>query len=175
VPHSVLLSMLKAVWFALPAYIANASPVVLARVLKRRHPLDMGAKFVDGKRVLGDSKTIEGFVFGISMGFLTGLVQGMLVDGVWVHVLRGFVLGFGAMVGDSLGSFIKRRMGLRPGQPAPLLDQAMFIAVALLFAYMAKLYPLTMFQTIFLLVFTPVLHIVSNVFAYILKLKDVPW
>ena len=172
---SLVISALSAIWYILPAYIANASPVVLAKIVKNRHPIDFGAKFIDGKRILGDSKTIEGFFFGVAMGFLTGVVQGVVVDRVRTYVVRGLLLSLGAMLGDCLGSFIKRRLGLRPGKPAPFIDQTLFLLVAMLLAYLGGVYSLTMYQTLFLLVITPVLHVLSNVGAYLLKLKNVPW
>ena len=47
--------------------------------------------------------------------------------------LIGFLLGFGALLGDALGSFIKRRMGIGRGKPAPILDQIDFLIVATCF------------------------------------------
>jgi len=169
----VLLWIARAIWFVLPAYVANGAPVVLARVLPRRHPIDGGAKFIDGRRVLGDSKTVEGFVFGVFAGIVTGLAESLVTG--FEAILRGAAMGLGAMVGDCLGSFIKRRLGLRPGARAPLLDQLPFLLVALLFAYIAHVYWIDVWQTLFLVALTPALHYLTNVAAYLMKLKSVPW
>jgi hypothetical protein len=58
--------------FIFPAYVSNATPVVVVRFLARRHPIDFGRVFVDGRRVLGDGKTFEGLFSGTAAGFLTG-------------------------------------------------------------------------------------------------------
>ena len=170
---SALLWVAKAIWFVLPAYVANGAPVILARILPRRHPIDGGATFIDGKRVLGDSKTVEGFLFGVFAGVVTGLVESVVTG--FEAVVRGFVMGVGAMIGDCLGSFIKRRLGLRPGARAPLLDQLPFLLIALLLAYAAHVYWIDVWQTVFLIVLTPALHYLTNVAAYFMKLKSVPW
>jgi len=156
---------------ALPCYIANASPVVAAKILRRTHPLDGGARFFDGRRVLGDSKSVEGFVVGVAAGTLTGVglsLGGLLTPG------EGFVLSLGAMVGDALGSFVKRRMGLEPGAPAPLLDQLSFLAVALAL-YSLTFGPIEAPVVAALLIITPPLHLLTNIAAYKLGLKSRPW
>ncbi len=170
----VLKAAIEAIWFILPAYVANGAPVVLARFIKNRHPMDFGRKFIDGRRILGDSKSWEGFVFGVLCGTLTAIFQSYLLDN-YVLLIRGFILSVGALVGDCLGAFIKRRLGLPPGSPAPLLDQLSFLVVAMGLAYAFHMYTLNIYQTIFLIVLTPILHVVSNAIAYLLKLKNVPW
>ncbi len=164
-----------AFWFILPAYVANGSPVILAKILRKRHPMDFGAKFIDGRRVLGDSKSIEGFVFGVVTGTLTGLIEGLIVSNVVTYSWRGFLLAIGAMVGDCLGSFVKRRLGIESGRPAPILDQLTFLLFALLFAYLGGVYSITLGQTVFLVIVTPLLHLATNALAYIARLKSVPW
>ncbi|MDD5096827.1 MAG: CDP-archaeol synthase, partial [Candidatus ainarchaeum sp.] len=50
--------------FILPCYIANAAPVLLGG----GQPIDFGANFPDGRRILGDAKTVRGFVGGVAAG-----------------------------------------------------------------------------------------------------------
>ncbi|NPA96409.1 MAG: CDP-2,3-bis-(O-geranylgeranyl)-sn-glycerol synthase [Crenarchaeota archaeon] len=164
-----------AIWFILPAYTANGAPVLLARFVKRRHPIDCGAKFIDGRRILGDSKSIEGFIFGVAIGALTGLLEGFAVGSPWQGAWRGLLLGLGAMIGDCVGSFIKRRIGLESGKPAPLLDQLTFLIFALLLAYVGGTLTISLGQVLFLVVLTPLLHFSTNAIAYKLGLKSVPW
>ncbi len=172
--HPMLRAAIEAVWFILPAYIANGAPVLLARFIKNRHPIDFGKKFIDGRRILGDSKSWEGFAFGILCGTLTAAFQSYLFNN-YTLLIRGFVLSTGALIGDCLGAFIKRRLGLPPGSPAPLLDQLTFLVVAMGLTCALHMYTLDIYQTIFLIILTPVLHVASNVIAYLLKLKNVPW
>ncbi len=151
--------LLKPVWYILPSYFANMSPVIFGG----GRPLDMGRRFLDGRRILGDHKTVRGFLSGVLIGTLVGCLQG--------RSLAGFLLSLGAMVGDSTGSFIKRRLSMEPGKPAPLLDQEGFLLFSMLMAYPVE--PLDAWSIIFLLVLTPLLHRGTNLIAHWLGLKGV--
>ncbi len=151
--------ILKSLWYILPAYMANMSPVIFGG----GRPLDMGKKFLDGRRILGDHKTIKGFASGILIGTLVGCLQG--------RSLTGFLLSSGAMLGDSLGSFVKRRMGIEAGGSAPFLDQEGFLIISILLSYPVE--PLDIGSILFLLVVTPALHKGTNVIAHRLGLKGV--
>jgi CDP-2,3-bis-(O-geranylgeranyl)-sn-glycerol synthase len=85
----------------------------------------------------------------------------------------GFLLGLGSLVGDTAGSFVKRRLGLKRGAPAPVLDQDDFIVGALLFAVV--LVSVKLEWAILLLVITPIIHVVACAIGYLLKLKDRPY
>ena len=86
-------------------------------------------------------------------------------------ILIGFLLGFGALLGDALGSFLKRRLGIGRGKPAPLLDQLDFIIVALLLVSLVV--KLDILFVIVALVVTFVIHQLANFIAYLLGIKDV--
>lgn len=157
----MLESILSAIYFFLPAYVANIS----ACLLGRGRPVDFGKNFIDGRRILGDGVTIRGSATGIASGSILGLFGERL--------FLAFLLSTGAIVGDAIGSFIKRRLGLARGAPAPLLDQLNFVVGALFFASFAVEIPL---QTLIILfVLTPIGHLAVNKTGYLLKLKDVPW
>lgn len=170
--------LLKILWAVIPAYIANGSPVLGSKILEslkiKRHPIDGGRNFIDGKRVFGDNKTWEGLLIGISMGFLAGFVQAVLSN-EYLYIIRGFVLSIGAVVGDLIGSFIKRRLGLKPGDLLPVLDQIFFLIIALAIAIGVKTIYMTLEQFLFLIIITATLHILTNYVAYRLGLKKVPW
>ena len=119
----------RIVALAAPCYVANATPVVVAKVVKRTHPIDRGLRFPDGRRILGDGKSVEGFISGILSGTAIGFA---LKQTGLLGVQEAFVLSLGTMLGDVLGSFVKRRLGIERGDPAPLLDQLAFLLVALL-------------------------------------------
>jgi len=155
-----------AILFALPAYIANMTPLILSKVIHRRRPLDMGKNWVDGKRIFGDNKSVEGFVAGVFAGLVTGLFLS--------NPSRGLLMGLGAMTGDTLGSFIKRRLNIAQGEPAPFLDQYLFILMALLFSCIAG-YATTSDQLVVILIVTPILHVSSNYVAYLLKVRQRPF
>lgn len=97
---------------------ANGAPILVAWLLHRRWswPLDAGLVLGDGRPLLGSHITWRGVVAAVlatSLGaWLLGLDAGL-----------GALIGLMAMVGDALSSFIKRRLGLKPGDKATGLDQ----------------------------------------------------
>lgn len=183
-----------AVYYVVPAYVANG----LAVVTGGGAPIDMGKKLRDGHRIFGDGKTFRGFVGGIVCGFAAGLIQMALAPSIndvfqhliidlgfnpeigynaqiifYVEPLRAFLLPLGGLFGDLVGSFIKRRLDLERGKPAPLIDQLDFICFALLFSYFIA--PISWQYLAILLIFTPIIHLIANISAYYLKIKKVPW
>jgi len=168
-------NIVELVTFILPAYVANATPVLVSKLLPwTPHPLDRGKNWFDGRRLFGNTKTVEGLIAGILGGTVTGLAE-QLLGVIEAGLERGFVLSTGAVVGDLLGSFIKRRLDIPPGSPAPLLDQLDFLAGALVAAKLAGLNHLTFTDTVILTLLTLVLHPITNFVAYLLKLKKTPW
>lgn len=166
--------ILRAVVYAIPAYAANGTPVVAVRLVGRVHPLDRGLIFRDGRRLLGDGKTFEGLVSGLSMGLLAAAAVMTLMPSVYRGPLEAALLPIGAMVGDVCGSFVKRRLGLERGKSAPLLDQLGFMVAALILAWLPHgapswATPTTLFA---LLLITAVLHISTNALAYLARLKE---
>ncbi len=168
---------LWALAYVWPAYVTNATPVVAVKLLKRRHPIDMHATFIDGRRLLGDGKTIEGFISGLGFGTLIGFVMMLLIPGLFRWPLEILLITLGAMLGDIAGAFIKRRLGIPHGGPAPILDQLGFLAGSL--AVVAATLGLPKWLDIVtiaqLALFTLIMHVATNIFAYLLKIKDRWW
>jgi len=157
-----------ALWFILPAYIANGTPVVLGG----GPPIDGGKGLSDGYRIFGDGKTIRGFLFGILAGSVFGLIQ----NTIWSRpggLLAVILLALGALFGDLAGSFIKRRRGIRSGGPLFGLDQLGFVVVALLAVSLVVVPEWRIVAT--LLVLTPFIHWGANIFGYKLGLKSEPY
>ncbi len=163
--------------FALPILVANAVPSILGG----GYPVDGYKVLKDGKRMLGDHKTLWGLFYGILSGFLIGLIISVLAkDFFWdnydIHYpfWIGALMGFGCNFGDMFGSFVKRRIKIKSGGSFPVFDQLGYILFGLLWSW-------PVFGTLpwefwlSLLVFAPLLHITANVFAYSIKAKDVPW
>lgn len=137
----------------------------------------MGKTFGDGRRILGDGVTVRGSFMGILSGVVAGFFMGYLEDlessQFQGKILLAFLLSFGAIAGDAAGSFLKRRLGLKRGAPAPLLDQLNFVIGGLVFASLVV--DISLETVVILLVLTPIGHKMVNVTGYQLKLKDVPW
>jgi CDP-2,3-bis-(O-geranylgeranyl)-sn-glycerol synthase len=99
--------------------IANGAPV-LARhvpVLSRiAYPLDGHHLFVDGRPFLGATKTWRGVFAAVVLTVPAALLFGLSAK-------NGLVVALLAMAGDSLSSFIKRRLGIGNSAMALGLDQ----------------------------------------------------
>ncbi len=161
--------LVLAIWSIFPAYVANAAPVVLGG----GRSIDGGKKFSDGRPIFGPGKTIRGFVAGLIAGTIFAMLQGFAFDLLYLYSLRGFLLSLGALTGDLLGSFIKRRMNLERGAPAPVMDQLGFVVVALLFA--SPLFTPSWEVVLTILIITLPIHLATNFIGHRLKLKDRPW
>ncbi len=161
--------MIESLRYILPAYFSNASAVLWGKYYGSRR-LDLGRSF-RGKPLFGSHKTIEGFLGAIFTAFAISVIQRSFFRRP--TPIEGFLLGLGAMVGDAFGSFLKRRIGIAPGEPFWIGDQDLFVLFAILFVY--PLFHMPLSWIVFLLVITPVIHISFNVLAYKLGLKDVRW
>ena len=159
----------SALWFILPAYFTNATPVVLGG----GPPLDGGRCLGDGRRIFGDGKTIHGFVAGIGAGTVIGVLQGVAKGPLLHYLSLGFLLALGALLGDLMGSFIKRRLGIERGGALPGLDQLGFVIIALLLASPVEVPSWQAIVAIFLI--TPALHLATNFIGYKLGLKSRPY
>ena len=159
---SAIYWMLETIYIYLPAYIANATPVLLGG----GPPLDGGRTWVDDQPLFGDHKTIRGTFSGIIVGIALGILQ--------MQPLRGVLLSVGAIGGDIVISFIKRRIKLKPGAMFPIADQMGFIVFAVLLVSLVQPSP-TWERAVAILVATLPIHYLTNVIAWALKLKRNPW
>jgi CDP-2,3-bis-(O-geranylgeranyl)-sn-glycerol synthase len=168
----VIIEVFNALYYIFPAYCANGAPVIFGG----GRPIDFGRNFLDGKPIFGSHKTIRGFLTGLAVGTLVGWAQETLAPSVGLpegNMMLGFILSLGALMGDLLGSFLKRRLDLKPGAPLPVSDQIDFVLVALLFG--AFIDPPTLTGAMIVIVLTGPIHLLVNVIAYLLRLKKTPW
>jgi CDP-2,3-bis-(O-geranylgeranyl)-sn-glycerol synthase len=162
----VIETFIHAMYFIFPAYCANAAPVIFGGGL----PVDAGRLFPDGKPIFGSHKTVRGLLAGLIVGTLVGFAQQFVPFGQQSASL-GFTLSLGALVGDLMDSFMKRRLGLTPGSPVPLADQLDFILGAFLFAAAIGQSP-PISWILIILVVTPPIHLLTNFVAYLLGAKN---
>jgi CDP-2,3-bis-(O-geranylgeranyl)-sn-glycerol synthase len=152
--------------FILPAWIANGAPVIFGGGA----PLDFDKKFM-GKPLFGKHKTIRGTASGLAAGFLISLIEYPFFNYL---LMSGIFLSIGTMLGDLIGSFIKRRIALKEGHSVFLMDQYLFLVVALLLALPFGNFPDAAGMVI-IVILTGVLHRLTNIIAHRAKLKSVPW
>ncbi|KZX14585.1 CDP-2,3-bis-(O-geranylgeranyl)-sn-glycerol synthase [Methanobrevibacter filiformis] len=153
--------------FLLPAYIANLSGLAFGG----ETPLDLGKNFIDGRRILGNGVTWKGLIFGTIAGTIAGTIIGVLEGSVLYGFIVGLLLSFGSLTGDAVGSFIKRRLKIDQGRPAPIMDQLDFFVGALILVSLVVNIDGT--TIIVGAIITLILHLSSNSVAYLLKIKDV--
>ncbi|MFO7968104.1 MAG: CDP-2,3-bis-(O-geranylgeranyl)-sn-glycerol synthase [Archaeoglobaceae archaeon] len=179
IPYIILIT----IWLLLPSYAPNNFAVVFGG----GRPIDLGRNFIDGARLLGDGKTIRGFIAGGVGGvlvahvqlFIENLLDLSIYSSIAYASFLGIIMGlaFGALIGDMAGSFIKRRLKVERGGILPLLDQLDFLIIALLAASLSTdffvLFTIPVIIAAFIM--TPFLHTLTNLIAYKLGLKKVPW
>jgi len=158
--------LLDALVFIFPAYCANAVPVIFGG----GSPIDGGRLFRDGKPIFGAHKTWRGFVSGLVVGTLVGFGLSLVID---YSVLLGFAISLGALLGDLVEAFFKRRLGFEPGASLPVADQLDFVVGALGFSLF--IYPPSWQVALVVLVITPPIHLLTNLFAYVVGVKKTPW
>lgn len=167
--NEIMQIIYNSLYFFLPAYVANTLPGIFGH----GRPIDLGHTLADGTRIIGNGVTIRGTAVGILGGTVVGSLQGYFIGDVGTYLILGFLLSTGALVGDATGSFIKRRLKLKRGAKAPLMDQLNFVVGGLVFANFMVAIPL---ETIIVLVLlTPFGHRAVNTLGYHLKMKEVPW
>ena len=172
-----------AFWVMLPAYVPNNVAVLTGG----GRPID-GGRTWQGKRLLGDGKTWRGTAIGILGGAILAVVLNAVRPAIESTIgvsLPGFpivaalTLPAGAMLGDILASFLKRRTGRERGASFPVLDQLDFVVVALALTWLVArewfLATFTLPVLVVVVVLTPILHVGTNVIAYVLGLKEEPW
>lgn len=157
-----------AVVYYLPAFIANGS----GPLVRRGSPIDGGRNAWDGRRVLGDGKTYEGLILALTYGTTVGVILSVFLGEKWIFI--SFMESLGAMLGDMVGAFIKRRLNIPRGGRALGLDQLDFILGATSLGYILGL-RVSILQFSFICVLTFVTHLGTNFLAYRLKIKSVPW
>ncbi|MCI4371132.1 MAG: CDP-2,3-bis-(O-geranylgeranyl)-sn-glycerol synthase [Thermoplasmata archaeon] len=179
----------QALWFFLPAFIANPMAVLTGGGA----PIDLGRALSDGERIFGDGKTWRGLIGGTLGAAIFGLILSLPFH--FLAPMSGWsfgspaeafaasaVLAFGALLGDLAGAFIKRRRHLPRGAKAPGLDQYDFVVGGILASLLVPSWSIPRFFSgdallglVAIIVITPALHRAVNVLGYRMGRKHEPW
>ena len=165
-----------AFWIFLPAGLANMAPVLAAHLpgLKKfDQPLD-GHLMLGRERLLGPHKTIRGLLCGVALAIACVFVQkhfglaGVDYNSISPWVL-GTLFGVGALLGDAVKSFFKRRLAIAPGRPFLFFDQIDYIlgGILLTFWYL----PLSAAVYAYILLIYFLLHLAVSVLGFLVGLK----
>lgn len=168
-------------WFFLPAGVANVVPIFASRIpiiKKFSYPIDAHLK-VHNIRILGDNKTFRGFLTGITLGIVTAYFQSFVAlpnsENIFKQydpLLLGFLLSFGALTGDAVKSFFKRRIGIRSGKSWLIADQIDYILGAILFTLPVVILPWYLYIIIVIEWFC--IHVISTYLGFKTRLKKTP-
>ncbi len=172
------MEVIKVFWFFLPAGIANMAPVLAKFLRLPATPIDLGKK-LNGQPIFGPHKTYRGLALGGLAAVGTVYLQKRLyphtasislIDYSTVNVWQlGLLQGFGALLGDLIKSFVKRRLGKTSGQSWVPFDQLDWIAGAAIFS--SALISLSLAQVIIALLLFGALHPLVNLAGYGLRIK----
>lgn len=128
-----LLPDLRGLWLNLPVFCAGAAMVLILRAKRGKRlwgPLDCNSTF-RGKRIFGDHKRVLGPVVMAGVTSLIGVLLWYVVPAMReitilseqemipkpLEVASAFALvGLGYSLGELPNSFLKRQMGLAPGE-----------------------------------------------------------
>jgi CDP-2,3-bis-(O-geranylgeranyl)-sn-glycerol synthase len=163
--------LLELIYLLLPAYCANMAPPFVKFWRGWNRPIHRGW--------LGDHKTVIGFVSGVLAALLVAYAQSRLeigIDRLWrpdVWLAVGLAQGMGAMCGDVIKSFFKRRLGIAPGGrwiPADQIDFVLGALVPLVF-----LVRLSLIDILVMLLLTFVADIAINHLAFRLGIRNTKW
>lgn len=172
-------------YIALPAFVANGMPVIASRLRMLSvlaTPIDHGALW-RGKPLLGKNKTWRGLIVAMGGAGFVAVLQFLVLPPVYVTsyayenivfaFLFGLFVGLLVIVGDALGSVIKRQLGIESGAPCIPLDQIdymlVFIVGTLMFIHW------TLEAVLLLLCITFFLNLAVNALAYVTGIKNTVW
>jgi CDP-2,3-bis-(O-geranylgeranyl)-sn-glycerol synthase len=178
------LFLTKTFFFLAPAGMANMLPHSAFK-LSGRHttPIDFG-KTLGGKPIFGSHKTWRGLILGSLGGTLTALLEALIFRSLKTNLsfiplsfnfetaFFGFLLGTGALLGDCIKSFFKRRVNIAPGQSWVPFDQVDWILGALLFTL--PFYPLPSLLFPSALTMGLLLHLLIRFTGFLLKINREP-
>jgi len=195
----IILLILQSVYFLLPAYFANMAPVVAKKLGLMKAldvPVDEGKRFIDSREILGKNKTYRGFVAGAIAGLIIAYVQMALYNipnmpffkyisipnlnysSHLIVISLGILMGVGAITGDALKSFFKRRMNIGPGKKFIPFDQIDFVVGAYIFIIpLIILYDIGFNWQIILcsIILSFLLHIIVNHISFYLGIRGEKW
>jgi len=175
------------IWLFLPAAFSNIFAMVsrhFPKVALLERPIDFGKEY-KGQRLLGDGKTFRGYLFGVLFSILIAVVQMFLFKNIesldkFIDVdytnfnpfLWGGLAGLGALLGDSVESFFKRRVGIKRGEPWFPFDQIDFAIGASLISFFYKQLEVKYYLALVLIFFVG--HIIIKYTGYLLGIDDKP-
>lgn len=148
----------------LPAMIANMTPVLL-KINLWSNPIN--------EEIFGKNKTWRGFIGAIIIGTFSyfllvkfNLIES--VDNLIFILLIGFLFSFGAIGGDLIKSYFKRKIGIKAGESFTPWDQIDYILGVILLTYF--IYQYSFSQIIFLLMLGGITSALTHRLGFLIKM-----
>lgn len=177
----IVFKILGIIWFIALLGMANMAPVFFGKIPVFNRPVDSGKNW-QGKRIFGDHKTWRGIIAAVFVGFLFFILQRYLFahldffktisivnyqDLPWFF---GALVGGGAIIGDLLKSFFKRRANIKSGQSWVPFDQIDYLFGGLLAGLPFYAPGPIEFASIIIIGF--ILHLFFKFLGFLLKISD---
>lgn len=185
----MLHDILFALWFLLPAALANSAPIFAQKLPGIRNlsaPIDGGRTF-RGVELLGKHKTWRGIVSGVIVSTLILWLQQLAVAHFsWAYsltspevnyaalpiLLLGPLFGLGALGGDAVKSFFKRQRRIPSGRSWLPWDQLDYIIGGILVSLPFVVLRPILYVWIIILWFG--MHLLASYVGYKTGFKDSP-
>lgn len=183
--------ILGAIWWFLPAYLANVMPVITAK-------MKLPGKTPISEIHFGANKTWRGLYSGCLGALVILILQGWLyerniwtgiclmdykelslgeLDGIFFQyherlIIWVLIFGLGTILGDMVGSYIKRwYLLIPPGGMAFPLDQLDFVAGVFVLAFAFS--EIGFWGWVVIIIASPALQLLASFIGFHLKLKKV--
>ena len=158
-----------------------------------KKPIDNNIVLGDGNRLFGDNKTWKGFlgyivfniIFAVIFGFIWKILDLEYYNYFYINcdntilynILIGFLLGLFYALFELPNSFLKRRLGIKPGENIKgikkiffiFLDQADSIFGMALVVWM--FYPIGIWVYLLFILVGSITHILINMMLYFMHLR----
>jgi len=179
-----IIYLLFLLYLFLPTFVSNAVPVVIKNV-----PFIKIFNRPINSKLFWKNKTYRWFISWIFFAILISLIQFILSKYIFIEsvsnnfyeiisnyniaIISWFLQWFWALLWDIIQSFIKRKIGKKPWEAWPFFDWIDYIIWWLIlfsFIYIPSFWWIT-----FLILISPLLSLVSNIFSYLMWWKNVWW
>ncbi len=176
----IWLLLIQSLYFFLPAYFANMAPELFRWVPAGGIPIHT--------KKFGDHKTWRGIIAAVVLGTIIFSIQQWLyqagflnnffyeislIDYVNFPFWFGSLLGLGAILGDLVKSYYKRKEGIKPGESWKPWDQLDFVIGGMIGSFFFYVPPASVVAI--LLIVSPLLHIIVNHIAYWMRIRKSRW
>ena len=202
--NDIIRLIVDCIIFIFPAFVANAAPVFLGRGKRYNAPIDGGRLWKDDRRILGNGKTIRGFLGGTMSGmiicvaiiilsnqlsydlyFMSYFEQSLLYNALeplngelWISdIVLGLIIGFLLGCGSLIGDLTGSFLKRRRGLQRGESFPLMD-QLGFLLTALLFVYPIIPWPLYWLIVLIPMtlfLHISLNLLNYFMGMQEVPF